>query len=145
MGESAVVGIRKGMSGKRGVSFCFLSASLVCTLLSLALYAATGRNSFTPALSGTVLTMLCVCAALGALLCVFEVRNGKYVLYLLLFWSWLKLLVYNASYISNVLVGIDGNQFSPGFLLTVLSGLLAWLAALVSAVRQKSEYGGEEA
>ncbi|MGN0747916.1 MAG: hypothetical protein ACI4ML_14715 [Aristaeellaceae bacterium] len=104
-------------------------------------YTQTGTNTFTPVLSGQVLALMGACLALGALLAVVEIKNGKYLLYLLSFWTWLKFLVYNASYIANVLVGIDGNLFSAGFLLSAAAGLLGWALALVSAILQRQEVG----
>lgn len=129
---------------KRGMSFYFLVAALVCTVVMLITYLKTGTNTFTPALSGKVITHLWVCIALSVLLGILEVKNGKYLLYLLSFWTWLEFLVYNASYISNVCVGIDGNLFSAGFLLTAIAGLLSWVMALLSAILQKQEVGSRQ-
>ena len=104
-------------------------------------YSLTGTNTFTPSLSGKVIAMIWACIALSAVLLVIEIKNGKYLLYLLSFWTFLSFLVYNASYISNVMVGIDGNLFSTGFLLTAGASLLSWALALVSAILQKKEIG----
>lgn len=129
---------------KRGRSFVLILASLAFTAAMLIAYTGTGVNTFTPVLSGKVLALLWVCVGLGVLLSVIEVKLGKYALYLLLLWMWLEFLFYNASFISNVLVGIDGNSFGAGFLATALFGLLAWLAALLSAITQKGELGSRE-
>ena len=139
MADSILQQIKEGITRKKGVSFWFLAASLLCALAMLILYLRTGINTFTPTLSGKVLWMLWGCVGLAAALAIFEIKNGKYLLYLLSFWAWLELLVYNASYISNVLVGIDGNAFSAPFILTVLSGLQIWACALTSAILQKKE------
>ncbi len=53
--------------------------------------------------------------------------------------TWLRYIVYNLAYISNVLVGIDGNLFGAEFIMTVIAGMLVWLFALMSAVKQKNE------
>ena len=126
---------------KRGAAFYLMLASFVFTAAMWIAYPRTGINTFTPALSGKVMTLLGVCVVLGVLLSVLELKLGKYALYLLLLWTWLEYLFYNASYISNVLVGIDGNSFGAGFIATTLFGLLAWLAALLSAILQKRELG----
>lgn len=133
--------IKKGVAGKRGISFLFILASTVMASAMLIVYCKTGISTFTPALSGRVRILLGICIALGVLLCVFEVKNGKYVLYLLLLWTLLEFLLYEASYISNVFVGIDGNSFSAGFLATAVLGLLSCLSVLVSAILQKREFG----
>lgn len=133
--------IKKGVTGKRGISLVFILASTILSAVMLIVYSKTGISTFTPTLSGKVQTLLGVCIVLGVILSIFEIKNGKYVLYLLLLWTWLEFLLYEASYISNVMVGIDGNSFSTGFLLTVASGLLACLSALVSAIIQKREFG----
>lgn len=129
---------------KRGRSFVYMAASLVLTAAMLIAYTATGITTFTPVLSGKVLALLWVCLILGAVLTAVEVKMGKYALYLLLLWMWLEYLFYNASYISNVLVGIDGNTFSAGFILTAGLGLLSWLFALLSAITQKNEFGSAD-
>lgn len=129
---------------KRGRSFAFAIASLMFTAAMLIAYISSGVSTFTPVLSGKVLALLWVCIGLGVLFSVIEIKMGKYALYLLLLWMWLEFLFYNASYISNVLVGIDGNSFGAGFILTVLFGLLALLAALLSAITQKGEIGSAD-
>lgn len=143
MVQSIWKSMKERVTGKRGSSFYFLLASLVCTVIMLVLYTKTGTNTFTPVLSGKVITHLWVCIGMSVLLGIVEIKNGKYLLYLLSFWTWLEFLVYNASYISNVLVGIDGNLFSVGFLLTAIAGLLSWALALVSAIVQKREVGSQ--
>lgn len=127
------------LRARRGASFFLSAFSLIMTLAMLAAYCLSGKSTFTPALSAKVLTMLGLCAGMDAVFTLFEVKLGKYAGYLLGLWAWLEFLLCQASYISNVLVGIDGNRFSMGFLLTVLFGLLGWLAALVSAILLKSE------
>ena len=119
----------------------------VWMLLSLALSAAmfvayivSGRTTFTPALSRKVLCLSAGSMVFAVLLIAFPVKMGKYALYLLDLLAWLEILVYQASYISNVVVGIDGNLFSVGFLITVFCGLAAWIAALIAAIRQKPEW-----
>lgn len=141
MAQSIWKSMKERVTDKRGISFCFLLASLVCTVIMLMAYTKTGTNTFTPVLSSKVITHLWVCIGMSVLLGILEIKNGKYLLYLLSFWTWLEFLVYNASYISNVLVGIDGNLFSVGFLLTAIAGLLSWALALVSAIVQKREVG----
>lgn len=114
-------------------------AALVLTIVMLVSYCLTGKSTFTPVLSTKVLGMMGACILLNALFTRFAVKLGKYAMYLLGLWTWLEFLLSQLSYISNVLVGIDGNLFSVGFLLTTVAGLFAWIAALASAVRQKEE------
>lgn len=130
--------------GKRGISFYLTLLSILFTAAMLIVYTRTGITSFTPVLSGKVLTLLWVCAFLGAALSVLEIKMGKYALYLMLLWMWLEYLFYHASYISNVLVGIDGNSFGAGFLAAAALGLLAWLTALLAAIIQKNEIGSAQ-
>lgn len=136
--------IKNGVTGKRGISFWFILISTISAAVMLIVYSHTGISTFTPILSHKVQMLLGICIVFGILLIIFEVKNGKYALYLLLLWTWLEFLLYEASYISNVLVGIDGNSFTTGFLFTVLSGLSAWLSALISAIIQKKEFGSQK-
>lgn len=126
---------------KRSISFLFIALGVAFTAAMLITYALSGISTFTPVLSTKVIVLESICIGLGVLLALFEVKNGKYGLYLLSLWAWLEFLFYEASYISNVLVGIDGNQFSIGFILTTVFGLLAWVCILVSAILQKRELG----
>lgn len=126
---------------KRSIPFLFIALGVAFSAAMLIAYALTGISTFTPVLSTKVIVMESICIDIGVLLVLFEVKNGKYGLYLLSLWTWLEFLFYEASYISNVLVGIDGNQFSIGFILTVIFGLLAWVCTLISAILQKQELG----
>lgn len=125
--------------GRRDTSSWLAVAALALTIVMLVSYCLTGKSTFTPVLSTKVLAMMGGCILLDALFSLYEVKLGKYAMYLLGLWTWLEFLLSQLSYISNVLVGIDGNLFSIGFLLTTGAGLLAWIAALVSAIRQKTE------
>lgn len=125
--------------GRRDASSWLAVAALALTIVMLVSYCLTGKSTFTPVLSTKVLAMMGGCILLDALFSLYEVKLGKYAMYLLGLWTWLEFLLSQLSYISNVLVGIDGNLFSIGFLLTTGAGLLAWISALVSAIRQKTE------
>lgn len=133
--------IWKETSKKRGLSFYFTVASFVFCAAMLFAYKLTGITTFTAELSEKVIAILCVCLTLSALFSVFEIKSGKYILYLFCLWGWLEYLVSEASYISNVFVSIDGNSFSPSFILTVIFGLFGWVTALISAIAQKREIG----
>lgn len=130
---------QRSVRGRRDASSWLAVAALALTVVMLVSYCLTGKSTFTPVLSTKVLVMMGACILLDALFSLLEVKLGKYAMYLLGLWTWLEFLLSQLSYISNVLVGIDGNLFSIGFLLTTGAGLLAWVAALVSAVRQKEE------
>ncbi len=114
--------------------------SALLTAAALIAYALTGKNTFTPQLSAKVIALMGSCILFGALLSVFQLKMGKYALYLLSLLTWLELLLYQASYISNVLVGIDGNLFSGGFLLSAGCSLLGTVASLIAAIRQPMEW-----
>lgn len=126
---------------KRSISFLFIALGVAFSAAMLIAYTLSGISTFTPVLSTKVIALEGICIGVGVLLALFEVKNAKYGLYLLSLWAWLEFLFYEASYISNVLVGIDGNQFSTGFILTAVFGLLAWVCTLVSAILQKQELG----
>lgn len=141
MADTLLHKIRDHVIRRRDASFVLSAAALVLTAAMLIAYALTGTSTFTPVLSGKVLALMGVCIFLDAVFTLFEVKLGKYAMYLMGLWMWLEYLLSQLSYISNVLVGIDGNQFSVGFLMTVAFGLLAWVAALASAILQKVEWG----
>lgn len=124
---------------KRGKPFALMVLAALSFIAMLVIYLLTGTSTFNPVLSRKVLALMGICIAAGLLLSAVEIKNGKYVLYLLGLWMWLEFLVSQSSYISNVLVGIDGNQFSIGFLMTTVTGLLSWCCVLISAIIQKKE------
>lgn len=137
--------IRKEFFRKRGLSFYFAVGSFVFCTAMLVAYNLTGISTFTPVLSGKVLALIGVCMGLAVLFSAVEIKAGKYILYLFCLWMWLEYLFSEASYISNVLVSIDGNSFTSGFILTAVFGLLGWVSALISAIVQKKEIGSSKA
>lgn len=131
----------KTMLKERGISFYFMIASFVFALVTWILYAVTGANEFTPELSGKVLALLIVFTLLTVAVSVVEVKLAKYATYIFGFWAWLEFIIWNANYLANVFTAIDGESFSAEFILTVVFGALAWIAALVSAILQKQDLG----
>lgn len=123
----------------KGLTTCFLAASVLCTVVALAVYAAAGSNQFVPDLSGGVIACLIVALIVGALSLVLEVKMVKYVVYLLGFSAWLLYLTSQINYITNVFVAIDGTRFSAAFVVITAFGALAWICALVSAILQRED------
>ena len=132
--------IKEGVTAKRRLPFIFAIAAEAFLIAAFILYIAAGKNTFTPVLSSKVITMMWISMILGMILCVFEIKILKHALFLLTFWTWLEYIFDQMSYISNVLVGIDGNSFHIGFIGTILCGLMAWVCALLSANMQKGEW-----
>lgn len=133
--------MKNSLFSKRGLSFWFILAAFVFSVITLIVYNATGVTSYTPSLSGKVIALLCVGAVLGVLFSICEIKVGKYAVYLITFWAWLEYLISQASYLSSIMVAIDNVAINTGFVLTTVFGLLAWVAALVSAILQKKEIG----
>ncbi len=136
--------MKVNIAGRRGLSFPFIAASVVFSVGTLIAYCVTGVTSYTPELSAAVIALQCVNVALGVLFSVCEIKVGKYAVYLTGLWAWLEYLISQASYLSSILVAIDNVSLSPGFIITVISGLLAWISALVAAIVQKREIGSSD-
>lgn len=134
----------KKMFVKRGMSFWFMLAAFVFSLAVLILYLTTGTNDFTPSLSGRAVALMGIALAGAALFSAFEVKLGKYAVYLIGLWAWLEFIISQANYLANIFVSIDGSTFSAGFLMTLIFGALAWVCSLVSAILQKRELGSFE-
>lgn len=130
---------------KRGIPFYFMAASVLSAVIMLILYRTTGVTEFTPVLNGKVIALITAFIVLAVLLTVFEVKVLKYGLYLFGLFMWLEYVTSEVNYIANVFVSIDGNSFTPSFILTVLFGLLAWACVLASAILQKPEIGSAPA
>ena len=74
---------------------------------------------------------------IGMVLCalslVLDYREIKFAAAAVLLYACLDSISSQANYITNVLVSIDGNSFSTGFLCASIFSILAWILALVAS------------
>lgn len=124
---------------KKDLSSIFIVASFICAVTTLIVYVNTGIDQFTTKLSAKVIVLLIICAVLGVALSVFEIKTGKYIVYLLGLWAWLSYIITQVNYIANLIADIDGNSVSLAFISTVLCGALTWVFSLVSVILQKKD------
>lgn len=114
-----------------------LLLAAVLSAAGMAAYMKSGVTEFTPELSCEALTAY----GIGILLCVFslfrEFKVLKFIGYLALFYACLESICVQATYIANVVVSIDGNTFSKGFLATAICSLLGAILALLSVLFQR--------
>lgn len=137
-------------------SVILLAVSALVQIVSLIVYAATGLTEFTAELSVTVL----VCGSLSAvfgiavlvliLLGVGGDRARKvfdicmYIVYLLGLLAWVFYFTSEVNYLVNIIVAIDGTKLTAAFVFTVLLFLIAWVAALVSAILYRASSKSSE-
>lgn len=131
--------LKKLLSG-RGISTFFMLAALICAFVALLIYVNTGVDQFSKELSGKVVAIWIVSVVLAVVFTVFEIKEGKYVVYVLSLWGWLSYFITQVNYIANLVADIDGNSVSATFVSIVLCGALAWIFALVSAIVQKKDF-----
>lgn len=131
----------KGIPAEGKSGQALLLGSLLLTVIALVMYLSKGTNEFTTTLSARVIAGLGAAAGLDVLMLLRPVRMGKYAVYVCGLYAWLAYLSSQVYYIVNVFVAIDGTSFSAAFLVTALSGLAAWVLALISAAKQRSEVG----
>lgn len=125
---------------KKDLSSIFIVASFICALITLIIYLNTGIDQFTTKLSAKVIALLIICAVIGVAVSVFEVKTGKFIVYLAGLWAWLSYLITQVNYIANLIADIDGNSMSIAFITTILFGALTWIFSLVSAILQKTDF-----
>ncbi len=125
---------------KKDLSSIFIVAAFICALITLIIYLNTGIDQFTTKLSAKVITLLIICIVVGVAVSVFEVKTGKFVVYLSGLWAWLSYIITQVNYIANLIADIDGNSVSAAFITTILFGALTWIFSLVSALLQKKDF-----
>lgn len=122
---------------KKGISLYFGVAALLCAVVGLILYIATGKTVFTPKLNGAVIALLLVGIALNAATLVYDLKLMKYAGYLVYLFSFLQYVRIEVSYIANVFVSIDGTKFTAAFIFTFLLILVATVVSLISAILKR--------
>lgn len=127
-------------------SVILLAVSILFQIVSLIIYAATGVTQFTAELSTRVFVFGGLSLAMGVVIFLLLLLGiggqyvpkaldiGIYVMYLFGLLAWVFYLTSEINYLTNVFVGIDGTKLTAVFILTVLTFLIAWIAALISAV-----------
>lgn len=125
------------MKNRRSTGYWMLLPAIGFGAVGMAAYMKYGITEFTPALSKSAVAAF----VLGILFCAFslvrEYKVIKFLGYLAFLYAWIESLCAQATYIANVFVSIDGNSFSPGFLVTVICSLLGAVAALLSVILDK--------
>ena len=128
----------------------FLGVGIVCGLVALIIYYATGINEFNDTLSPLCLGFSYAAIILGVVLVLarfFGVDNLKHIGdnfdilvvtdYLFGLAAFLFFITSKVNYIANVFVSIDGTTFDPAFIMTILFYLISFVAILVSSILYK--------
>lgn len=126
-------------------AFCFQAAALLFVLIAIILYGATGKNAFTPELSGGIVAVsvivLILQAAEAVLCCLVKKEDIKhvlvlcqYVLAILIFLAFALYIAYNVNYLASVLASIDGTKIAASFVVTAIFFVLACAMAITAAV-----------
>jgi hypothetical protein len=116
------------------LSDAFLAAGFLFAILALVFYLKTGITDFNPKINSAATTSLIVVLVLSFLLLFFGSKNGKYLAFLLVLYSFIQYLSSQATYIANVFVAIDGSTFSAGFIVTFLMYVFSFSFFLVSGI-----------
>lgn len=124
----------KGFFKKKGVSFYFMAASLVFLMVTLILYIAAGKTEFTPELTPVVIALFALSLAAAAVSIWKEFQALSFGIYLLSFLGFLEYAISQVTYLTSILVAIDGTTFTAPFICIVLFSVFAWVCALVSAI-----------
>lgn len=145
----------------RSVGYYLTLPALIFAVLAACLYSATGVTEFNPELNQTAIICLIVGAVVGAVSMAVDllplswsgdiVKPLRYVSFLVILYADMQFILSQVTYIANVMVAIDGNTFTPGFLGTFICFDLAALFMLVAACLDclhpwvgKTEHAGGE-
>lgn len=122
---------------KKGIGDLLLALSLLSLVLALIFYLVYGETEFNPTLSLSVLIpsyiLLAVIVCLGAI----GMKEGKFIAFLLSLYILIEYITSQVTYIVNVFVGIDGNSFTPVFLVAFIGYLATPILLLASYILTK--------
>lgn len=111
----------------------YITIASVAFLLAFAiLYPKNGTNEFVVELSTSLIALIWATFALALLSLVIEVKLLRSCVYLLSLYALIAFIGTQGNYLANVLVSIDGNSFSSGFIVTVVFAALASISAFVA-------------
>lgn len=127
----------KNYFSQRGVGYYLTIPAVVCLFLAYRLYCRHGITQFQPALSQTVIVCCLMAAGLGAVTLVFDCKYVRFVAYLVALYGFIMFIDSQVTYIVNVLVSIDGNSFSGGFISTAATLLLGTILLIISGCLTK--------
>lgn len=103
-------------------------------IAGLMAYRSCGITEFTPKLYSDVQQAYII----GAVICIVSVffsrKPVKFFGYLALLYAFVRAIAVQATYVTNVLVSIDGNSFSTIFIVMAAASLLSVAAALTATI-----------
>ena len=133
----------KHIFAERGLGFYLTVPAIVFAVLALVFYRQNGVTEFNPELNGSAIVCLIVGIALSVVSLAADIipykwisaaaKPVRYVAYLVELYAFLMFVFSQVTYIANVLVSIDGNTFTAGFILTAVFFVAAAILTLVSA------------
>lgn len=119
------------------ISVIFLGVAAVSGLVAAFLYMATGVTAFTPKLDNLVIIAAIAGAVIALASVVFSFKTCKYISFVVFIVAFLEFIRVELDFIANVFVGIDRTSFTPSFIVTLATLILAVVAALVSGITGK--------
>ena len=116
----------------KGVGYWLAIPAILCAAAAFFLYRKTGITEFNPSLSGTALVCLGIAAGLMIVSLFVDFKPIRYLAYLVCLYGFIAYISSQVTYITNVIVSIDGNTFTAGFIATAATFFLAFLLMLLS-------------
>ena len=111
--------------------------ALILSVLAFIFYRSSLDTKF-----GTLSVSSEVTFVIGIVLCalslVLDFREIKFAAAAVLLYACLDSISSQANYITNVLVSIDGNSFSSGFICASVFSLSAWILAFIASKRTEN-------
>ena len=106
--------------------------ALVLSVLAFIFYKNSVDTKF-GSVSQAAVTTFIIGIVLCALSLILDYREIKFAACAVLFYACLDSISSQANYITNVVVSIDGNSFSTGFICASIFSVLTWIIALIAS------------
>lgn len=120
---------------KNKVSLIFGIAGAVLATATLILYLSTGVTNFTaPKPDAMMIAMLIACLVISVVTVVFDFKLAKYAAFICTLVSFVRYIVFEIDYISNIFVSIDPTEITVPFVMTLLLSVVLVALTLVAAI-----------
>ena len=138
-----------GVLSRIAIGTCLTVLGIVFAVLAWIFYAQNGITEFNVSLESSAISFLIIGIVLSAVSLAADflpfswgpaaARPLRYAAYLTELYAFLMFIYSQVTYIANVLVSIDGNSFSAGFILTAVFYVLAAGVTLAAAITSKTK------
>ena len=118
----------------KDVSLYFACLAIVLLIAGAIVYPLTGANEFNPVISGQVIAMLLVAAAVELVSIFVPFKEVRAVAFFLVLYDLIIYAGTQGNYLANLLTGIDGHSPSASLILMLVFLVVSLISSLVSMI-----------